>query len=264
MATILRKNTPIVLTADQFRMCTDLANLRGISNRDGGIPNGRISQRSDYFIEVNGLAGEVAQLTLLLQFNLIDICAFAWSLNMIKSTIPRSARRGDDEGDMVLDSGWTVDAKTTHYSYGELPVRYTKRYAPLIKSYTLITGDFEVSLEYIFRGYLDGEQMMRDFNKMLGRSQSAWWPQGELVHMHRDPRYPSRSAISVRTDQEVLSDPSTWLATPLSANWCECWGLPDINQYSTYTAFRTEYVKLGQLSFDFCPDYLDRLEDLDD
>lgn len=251
----LKKNTPVTIAPDVIELATAIAADRTRRNLAAGVYDARKSNdERGTFIETNGCCGEFALLILMRQFALIDNTTFAYVLKLLKNTTPRGARNGTDYGDVFLNNGFTIDAKTTHHFKGMLPVMANKRNAMGIKGYALITGDYRVSGEYMFRGFLTAEDMRRTFTRFYGYGNTAWWPQEELYALTDDPECGNIGSMRGRIVDSIITDPETWKFQDFTEEWCVKHGVhPDVAGDRKFGSIRQELELWGDehIPYDF-------------
>ena len=150
--------------ADEERdLCRIVALDRFKSNRLAGVANGRRGDQSDEATDLEGVAAEFVVYRL-----------YGVSLRQLLDTSPRSCRKGDDGGDVVIQ-GRTVDVKATTLPNGRLIAAPWKH---SVDCYALVTGTFP---QYAFRGFMEAIELLQPGRLQdLGRGQLYVARQAEL------------------------------------------------------------------------------------
>jgi hypothetical protein len=123
--------------------------------------------QSQNFIDLNGAAGEIAFVGMLLNIGFITKEQYKKKLTFIRDAGITSARYGQDDGDVVLND-IKIDVKTTQYPQGTLWITNNKRGAFKIDAYVLMTGDAtQVKPEFTFRGYMEAKEALGKWDNRM-------------------------------------------------------------------------------------------------
>ena len=157
---MLMKGERIYLSPAMLEFAMQVGEQRYESARKRNTVDCKVSSSSNTFIDVNAACGEVAMLVLLAHKQLICRNTFYKCLNMLRDMSEKSAALGTDTGDIVLDSGFVIDVKTTDYDkeWSRLIVK-KKKLKNMIDGYALVTGDYTLSTRFTFRGGISAEKV---------------------------------------------------------------------------------------------------------
>ena len=122
----------ITLSKTLYEEAKQLGIARHESNRSANVPLDIISDDCPYYVDQEGVSGEMA-------FALLtDADESEW--DKIRTIKPTSAVKGEDYGDCDY-MGMRFDIKTTAYRSGHLLVMTTKLHSTTIDAYALMTGE---------------------------------------------------------------------------------------------------------------------------
>ncbi len=137
-----KRNTEVVLNAQEQAVCRALSKRRHAANRKAGTRNAKRGPQSNDQTDLEGIGAEFA---------------FAKLFNLYPDFSIQPRKSGDDHGDCKLRDGRGVDVKATRYKTGKLiAVPWKKSGAEL---FALMTGTFP---KYIFRGFMEAGNLLRE------------------------------------------------------------------------------------------------------
>lgn len=156
------------LTEAELSLAEETGLARTARARGANLDYSKKAERqSQNFIDLNGAAGEIAFVGMLLDIGYITKEEYKEKLVFIRNAGITSARYGQDDGDVVLN-GIKIDVKTTEYSYGTLWITNNKRGAYKIDAYVLMTGDAtQVKPEFTFRGYMAATEALKKWDNRM-------------------------------------------------------------------------------------------------
>ena len=100
---------------------------------------------------------------------------------MIVSNQLKSARRGEDDGDVIIKS-IHIDVKTSFYTNAHLWITENKKHTNLIDGYVLMTGNVDKSNNFFYKGYLDHDFILKNWNNTCSKT-SGKFSQKELIKL---------------------------------------------------------------------------------
>ena len=136
----------VILSKAEQWIASAIAEQRVNSNRAANSFNAKRSDKSDYEIDLQGFAGELAFCKLMNRFP--DF-----------TSDPRSAAKGQDQGDCVVD-GFRVDVKTLAADKPMLWIKARKRGCADL--FALMVGSYP---EYDFKGFVHHDVVFAEGNK---------------------------------------------------------------------------------------------------
>ncbi len=130
----------VTLSPMEQVMCRHVGPMRTQAARENNLTNMRqVDSEKEQFIEVNGLAAEVAYGK---KFNLYP-----------KDQLLVKARRAAEDAGDYLHNDEVVDVKVTEYATGRLTYSNWKK-QDIVKVCCLFTGDYRKSWDFTFRGWM--------------------------------------------------------------------------------------------------------------
>lgn len=140
----MRQGEVVLLNDGEQFVCRQLAKMRHENNRKADVKNSKIGGQSD---EVTDLEGIGAEMAFCLLFNVYPDLSIS----------PRSSMEGQDDGDLILHNGKTVDVKATRYLTGKLiavPWKVSK-----VDYFALMVGEFP---QYEFKGLMRSDELLKE------------------------------------------------------------------------------------------------------
>lgn len=156
------------LTETELELAEETGLARTARARGANLEYSKKAERqSQNFIDLNGAAGEIAFVGMLLDIGYINKEQYKEKLQFIRDAGITSARYGQDDGDVVLN-GLKIDVKTTEYPHGTLWITNNKRGAYKIDGYVLMTGDAtQVKPEFTFRGWMPAKEALTKWDNRM-------------------------------------------------------------------------------------------------
>lgn len=206
----LRKGTEVFLTNEMMQFAADVGAARYNAARARNTHDAKISTDSNMFIDINAACGEIALLALLAQHGLINKSTFDKCIHMLRDMSAKSAASGTDTGDLVLDSGFTLDVKTTDYDqeWSRLIVPY-KKLKNKIDGFALVTGNYLTSPRFTFRGFITKEGA-KTYKLEMGEN-ALWISQTDIFNLETrsegfDTSVLNNDVWSLYTIDDLLDD----------------------------------------------------------
>lgn len=173
------KNSKITLSNERFTEAYELGKQRYLSNRSNGVIDQHIGDADWYVMDGEGVCGEFAFA------QMINAPQDQWE--RIREVGTRSACQQSDQGDCSY-MGYNFDVKTTKYTNGHL-ILFQSKLQNLEEGYALFTG---FGGEYIFRGAISRERILRDQHLYLKHHTNSIW-----IHQRFLRELPSQPKLKV-------------------------------------------------------------------
>ncbi len=160
--------TVVELDRIEQGICKLLAQKRHDNNRSRNVKNSKIGGQSDAETDLEGIGAEFGFSKL---FNLYP--------DLTIST--RSSTAGQDDGDVTLRDGRSVDIKATKYRTGKLVAVPWKK--PKVDLFALMVGTFP---KYEFKGFMKSEELLSEKRLgTLGHGPTYIAQQNELLELEK-------------------------------------------------------------------------------
>ena len=185
----MKKGTTYTLTDKEWDLAYKTGAARTARALGAKLQYSKIATvQKQEFIDMNGAAGEIALVGMLLQEGCITVPEYTALLDHIYNAGITSAKHGQDDGDVAVQ-GLNIDAKTTQYDFGTLWITPSKKYAGKISGFALITGDIRKHkpTTYTFRGWMSHAEALEKWDNRMEPGQFA---QMELHDLPVQPIYP--------------------------------------------------------------------------
>ena len=157
--------TKVQLNQAEQYFCKVISKKRYESNRLGNVKNSKIGSQSDAETDLNGFCAEMC---------------FAKVFNLYPDFSIEPKNKSNDNGDILLHNGMTVDVKATVYDTGRLLVAKWKK--PIKnRLYALMVGKFPT---FEYRGIMTSEDLIvPERLKLFNNNYSYVANQDELIEL---------------------------------------------------------------------------------
>ena len=154
------------LTEDEMKIAYNVGKSRNDFCKNNNIFSGKHSSRSNFWIDWNGAAGEIAFAKMMFESKVLTKKEFDLCILKIQEGELKSANLGLDDGDLSINN-LNIDVKTSEYDFAHLWLTNNKRNTCKIDYYVLLTGNVDKSPSFELKGYLSHKTAMKNWNDTI-------------------------------------------------------------------------------------------------
>jgi hypothetical protein len=178
-----------ILTNDLLELAFEVGKLRNDSCKKVGIySNKKSKKRSNFWIDYNGAAGEIAFAKMMFESSILSEKEYNHFLENIKNNDIKPASLGLDDGDIRIGK-FNIDVKTSEYRSAHLWLTSNKKGTNLIDYYALLIGNVDNTkkdnlsqsyVEFELKGFMSHNDAIKNWNKTCSGI-SGKFHQSELI-----------------------------------------------------------------------------------